>query len=380
MKQHRHFICIFLLCLVAIISCQRPSTDGRAFDTLEPGSDQSVITVLHPAAWMIEALASLRDEGFIPQEGLIVVGVYHEDELTNFEPAKKLVEKNGLTWIQFHEIRGALDKDNLFRENECSADFRKIFGQSDAIIFAGGADIPPAVYGSKTSLLSSVTTPFRHYMELSFTFHLFGGHQDDAFQPLLESDPGMPVLALCLGAQTLNVGTGGTMLQDVWFDQYGKIYLEDVIALGKENWHKNPYYSLNRQHDVDFFFMHRIKLLENSVFCREMGFSENQKPYIMSGHHQMIDKLGKGIAVTATSLDGKVPEAIEHEKYPNVLGVQFHPEFSELYDPEEKTRIQPEDEPFSFRSVLEQNPPSYAFHKKLWAWFTRKMLAHHAQE
>ena len=52
---------------------------------------------------------------------------------------------------------------------------------------------------------------------------------------------------------------------------------------------------------------------------------------------QMVDKLGEGIKIAATSLDGKVVEAIEHRKYPSVLGVQFHPEFPILWDQTKKS-------------------------------------------
>jgi len=34
----------------------------------------------------------------------------------------------------------------------------------------------------------------------------------------------------------------------------------------------------------------------------------------------------------------------------------------------------PEDkEPFSLKSILDQNPPSLEFHKKLWGWFNAKL-------
>ena len=55
-------------------------------------------------------------------------------------------------------------------------------------------------------------------------------------------------------------------------------------------------------------------------------------PFIASSHHQALKKIGKGWKVTAWCLDNKVPEAIEHERYPNVFAVQFHPEVIRLYE------------------------------------------------
>lgn len=49
------------------------------------------------------------------------------------------------------------------------------------------------------------------------------------------------MLGICLGSQTLNVGTGGTLFKDVWSEIYGKKYLEGVIQIGRENLHKNPF-------------------------------------------------------------------------------------------------------------------------------------------
>jgi putative glutamine amidotransferase len=97
----------------------------------------------------------------------------------------------------------------------------------------------------------------------------------------------------------------------------------------------------------------------------------------MSAHHQAADKLGKGFKVAATSLDGKIVEAIEHVKFPNVLGVQFHPEFPMLWEAEPKVKFTPQDKDlFGIKTYLEAHPPSVEFHKKLWQWFFDKVKKH----
>ena len=352
------------------------STD-RYFDTLDKKSDVVTLTILYPSRGTIGSLIGLQKEGFFPSRDIIVVGAYHEKEFTDYKASQKFADEKGLGWLKFHKIVGEIDKDNLFRKNGCTPDFEKIFSFSDGIIFFGGADIPPEIYNEKTILLTGIQTPYRHYLELSFVFHLLGGSQDEDFQPLLEVEPEFPVLGICLGEQTLNVGTGGTLFQDIWFERYGKTYLEDVVKLGRERWHNNPLRRLYPEERLLSYNMHRILLKAEGKFCSEMGFDKKDTPYIISSHHQAVQKLGLGMRVIATSLDGKVVEAIEHERFPYVLGIQFHPEFSTLWETEKKFRITLEDEKFSLRSILEENPPSYAFHRKLWAWTIEKVRKYH---
>jgi putative glutamine amidotransferase len=71
-------------------------------------------------------------------------------------------------------------------------------------------------------------------------------------------------------------------------------------------------------------------------------------------------------------------EALEHERYPNVLGVQFHPEAPGLYNPATRVRFTPQEkESINPRAFLEEHPPSYAFHQKLWAWVSQKWAGKH---
>jgi putative glutamine amidotransferase len=90
--------------------------------------------------------------------------------------------------------------------------------------------------------------------------------------------------------------------------------------------------------------------------------------------------MGKGFHPVATSLDGKVVEAIEHGRFPNVLGVQFHPEMSMLYDREDRVFISPRDQKaVSLRSFLESDRTSWEFHRKLWSWVSRGWVVTHRQ-
>jgi putative glutamine amidotransferase len=345
----------------------------RFFDDAPMRSKNVRLTVLYPSLGDLKALVQLREKGLIYLENLIVIGLYHENQLTNFENTIHFAQENGHQWIKFHELKRDLDPERLFQKNALSKELHKIFLYSDGLLLFGGADIPPSVYQEKTSLLTEITTPFRSYLDTMVVFHLLGGWQDESFHPYCEAYPEFPILGLCLGCQSLNVGTGGTLYQDIPSEIYEKKHIEDIIAMTPENWHQNPYSKIYRR-EFRSSNMHRIKLTEDGKFVKEWEFRKDDEPFIYSAHHQSIRKLGKGIKVVATSLDDKVIEAIEHATYPNVLGVQFHPEARSLWDTDKKSRLTPEDqEGTSLFPILEKNPPSLAFHKKIWSWFSQKL-------
>ncbi len=375
-------VLLFILCAVLFfwLCRERPPhiPAERYFDAAEAHSEEIRLAVLSPSPGSIRSLIELRNQGLIPLSNLAVIGVYHQMERTDYQKSTEFVKEMNLKWFHFHQIAALLTEDVLFQRNPCSVDFEEVFVKSDGIIFFGGADIPPYIYNDKTSLLTHIETPYRHFLELSFIFHLLGGHQDPGFGPFLESRPDFPVLGICLGAQSLNVGTGGTLVQDIWSEKYGKQYLEDVIDLGPENWHINPYARLYPEEKLLPYAMHPIRLLAGSKLCSELGFGPEETPSILSAHHQMVGMPGKGIRTAATSLDGRVVEAVEHEKYPHVLGVQFHPEFPILWDSSIAFRFTPsEKEKTSLPSYLDSHPPSSDFHKKLWAWFSQKLSESH---
>ena len=53
---------------------------------------------------------------------------------------------------------------------------------------------------------------------------------------------------------------------------------------------------------------------------------------VQSVHHQAVGRLGDGLRAVAWSEDGVI-EAVESERHPFVIGVQWHPELDALSDP-----------------------------------------------
>lgn len=365
------------------ISIAAASAPGpRYLDTAPARSDAVRLLILDPAEEGINAILGLRKQGFLAVDNLIVVGLYHARERGNYLKAQEYVRANKLDWIKFHELTGDIDRTSLFQRNPLTADFEAAFAKTDGVVFFGGYDIPPSIYGRPTSLLTRIVTPYRHFLEISLAFHLLGGTPSAVAKavpaPFLDARPDYPVLGICLGSQTLNVGTGGSLYQDIWSELYGMKTVEEAIAIGRDNLHKNPYPALFPNQGLYSINMLPIRLLPDGKFVKEFGFSASDLPVVRCGHHQALDRIGKGLKVIATSMDGKVVEGFEHVKYSNVLGVAFHPEDPRLWDASLKGKFTPSDPAeTSWLAVLKDNPPSYPFHVKIWSWLTQKLKESH---
>lgn len=357
-----------------------PQLTERYFDkvSIDDIKRQPHLVIFYPSPGTLRALLSLQENGFIDLRRVIVVGVFHAFEKTWYNDSFRLLKEKNLAQFRFHRIETEVSPQDLFKRNAWTPELENIFHKSHGMIFFGGPDIPPVIYGEKTSLLTQIEDPWRHYLELSALFHLLGGHQDEAFKPLLTSRPDYPILGICLGGQSMNVATGGSLTQDISWEIYGQKTLEDLIFLGEAAWHTNPFYHLYPDSKNKFFphELHPIKLFPDGLFCQDLGFNPEARPRVLSAHHQQVKKPGKGFKIIATSLDGRVNEAFEHELFPHVLALQFHPEFPVLWDKEALYRFRPEEKELrSPRALLETSPPSMEFHRKLWAWFMDKLQA-----
>jgi putative glutamine amidotransferase len=359
------------------LAAQAPAAAERYLDGAPDRSDSVRLAIFNPELFNVRALAELRKQGILDVPGLVVIGVYHVNQRDSFAESRKYVEENGLDWFRFHAVSAEISEPVLYRKNALTPDLELILKKTDGVIFFGGPDIPASIYGEKTSLLTEITDPYRHYLEASAVFQLLGGSQDDKFAPLLAARPDFAVLGICLGLQTLNVGTGGTLVQDVRWDVYGKTTFEDTIALGPEQWHTNPYAGLFPRDRLMSYSFHSLQLGDGSLFVKEMGFKSSDHPRALSAHHQAIGRLGKNLVATASSRDGRVMEAVEHKVFKSVLGVQFHPEHYALWDAEPRYAMKPGDARTSLLAILEGTPPSLEFNKKIWAWFAARLVASH---
>ena len=286
------------------------------------------------------------------------MGLYFDEENYDYSD---LIED--FPEIGFHKLKG-IDPDQIFSENLLTSEFEKVFRYSKGIIFNGGPDIPPGIYNEDMSIITTVTDPYRHYGEISFLFHLIGNPGTPEFTPFLKSRPRYMVFGICLGMQSMNVANGGSMIQDIPFEVYNYSTIEEINSGPAVNLHRNYYSNYSIYPEIRSYYLHPIEMLNGRWLERKVK-TKNKQPYVFSSHHQAIDDLGADYRVIATSIDGKIIEGIEHIKYPNVIGLQFHPEVDYLYKPDKAYKFKPEDENFSLLDKIKELK-SYEFHIDLW--------------
>lgn len=317
------------------------------------------LIIVHPSLSNMERYDFLIKNGILDPKNLTIVGVYFKDENNDYQEVIDKFPDYG-----FHEIPSGLDYEKIYTENSITEEFKKIFNYSSGIIFNGGPDIPPSAYSEEMLNLTSVTDPWRHYYELSFLFHLLGGSQDPEFKPFLKKRPKYLILGICLGLQSMNVAAGGTLIQDIPFEIYEKNTAEEILNMDKNSRHRNYYSKFRIYPEINSYYPHQLHLIPGRWLSTiNTGLYSN--PYVLSSHHQSIEKLGAGYRITATSMDKKIIEGIEHICYPNVVGIQFHPEIDYLFKDGGNIKFKPSDESFSLHKRI-KDLNSYEFHLRFW--------------
>ena len=298
-----------------------------------PAGEPVTVLITHPDTDELRNIKKLVDRGLLKVPDLHLVGVYHADEWEDYEGARNFVAGQTGGWMELKEISCKLDGQSVFKMNECTPVFRELFDESHGVIFTGGPDIPPVLYGEKTLLTTVIADPPRHMFEISLLFHLLGGSRNPKFKPFLAERPDYVVLGLCLGLQSINVAAGGTLIQDIPSEVYRVKTFEAGLKLPAAKVHRSYSRPLNPALGVGNAVIHPVKLKGRSELVKAL-VPDGKPVKVLSLHHQGIQKLGRGLAVLATSLDGKIIEAVRHKKFPGVLGIQFHAEKDLMWEPD----------------------------------------------
>jgi putative glutamine amidotransferase len=198
-----------------------------------------------------------------------------------------------------------------------SAHARVNAGYFDAVLAAGGLPIllppmgkEPEIEALLDKLDGVVLTggldmdPRRNGQAMSNSIQPMADRRDASDRILVRRvvERQMPVLAIGVGMQQLNVQTGGTM------------FLHLPLDVPKALPHFDPTGAPHR---------HIILLEANTRIDEIYGGGELR---VNSRHHQAVSTLGKGMRIGAKSPDGVI-EAIESDEQDwFCLGVQWHPE------------------------------------------------------
>ncbi|MBQ9142760.1 MAG: gamma-glutamyl-gamma-aminobutyrate hydrolase family protein [Lachnospiraceae bacterium] len=150
----------------------------------------------------------------------------------------------------------------------------------DALLFPGGGDISPALFGATNQGSRNID------IELDIL-------QLRIFQEAFHQ--GLPMLGICKGMQLINVGLGGTILQDL------------PTAHHHTTEHTDLYHETVTAPDSYLFHLYGKHFLTNSR------------------HHQAVEKLGSSLLPVQWCPIDHCVEALVHETLP-IFGVQWHPE------------------------------------------------------
>lgn len=188
----------------------------------------------------------------------------------------------------------------LLEGNEVA--LRSIYERLDGLFLPGGVDIDPAEYGEPRTSLCGRVDPARDWAELLLVRWALADKK--------------PVLAVCRGAQLVNVAVGGSLYQDVG-TQHPDAIKHDHFPVG------------GRRRDE---LAHEVRLTPGSRLQQLLGVDSLA---VNSMHHQGIARLAPGLVPVATSPDGLI-EGVETTNGHFMIGVQWHPEDLVDVDPRMK--------------------------------------------
>jgi putative glutamine amidotransferase len=170
-------------------------------------------------------------------------------------------------------------------------DWQALAARLDGILFTGGSDLDPAIFNGTPHPRVYDVDPDRDALEIALARHAAG--------------TGRPFLGICRGAQAVNVALGGTLYTDI---------TDQVPGALRHDW----YPDIPRGYRA-----HPVALDPSSQLAGILGTIH---PQVNSLHHQGLQHIGAGLAVTGQAPDGIV-ESVELPGHPFGIAVQWHPEW-----------------------------------------------------
>ena len=194
----------------------------------------------------------------------------------------------------FRALRDAGALPVLLPLQSGTEDVKELLERVDGVLYPGGPDVSPLRFGEETIPECGIILPERDRVEL------------EAVRFLIERD--LPVLGICRGIQSLNIGLGGDIYQDIP-SQY--IRPEGTPRVG------------HSQQSKGAVATHTVYVEKGTLLYDIVG---KDCIAVNSFHHQAVKNLAPGMVCAGTSADG-LTEAVYRPKSRFFLGVQWHPEY-----------------------------------------------------
>ena len=191
----------------------------------------------------------------------------------------------GLTYLHAVETAGGLPV--VMPPLELDA-VDPLLDRLSGVCLSGGPDLDPSAYKERRHPELGPVEPELDRFELELARRA--------------DERGLPILAVCRGAQALNVSRGGSLHQ----------HLPDRAGVTIDH----------RQEAPGAAVTHGVTISGDSLLAGTMRVQEAQ---VNSFHHQAVNRLGTGLRAVAWSPDGVI-EGIEAPGRDFVLGVQWHAE------------------------------------------------------
>ena len=157
------------------------------------------------------------------------------------------------------------------------------------LVLTGGEDVDPRYFGEEPR----PETGAPH-------------HGRDAYEIALARtahERRVPTLAICRGAQVMNVALGGSLVQDIATQKHGAL-----------------------NHDASDRRNDRVHEVEVDRRSRLAGIVGATQIFTNSSHHQSVDRVGEGLHAVAKSPDGIVEGVEATDRAWWMVAVQWHPE------------------------------------------------------
>jgi putative glutamine amidotransferase len=175
---------------------------------------------------------------------------------------------------------------------EPASSVKSLAERMDGLFLTGSkSDLDPSLYGAERLAACGPVQPLR----------------DKADFFLLENAAGrgIPILAVCYGAQSLNVFFGGSLIQDIPASKDASVRHQNPETGGRPS--------------------HKIEIASGSILESMAG---GGSAMVNSTHHQAVDRPGRGLEPVAHAPDGVIESVFCENRSSWILGVQWHPESS----------------------------------------------------